>query len=483
MKTRRTLLLSLILLLGLLFVAGCGPAEPSPEGETTGGETDTGETTGGETDAGETMTEKAKVVVFIGMGTGTDPDQIAAQEALAEEFNSTHDDIELEFLIVPNDEAPERFLAMISGGNAPQLVGPNGISTVAQFFDAWSDVTPFIEAENLDTSDFYGPAVELNQYPDMVVGLPLGLFPSFIFYNEDLFDAAGLDYPTHDFSDTSWTFDVLRDHAMEMTLDADGNTAKSPDFDASNIVQWGFDDTWAGATGILVKFGGQNVGLATTPDYKTAIFNQPDWVEAMEWTNNGIWVDHFIPDAAGQEAYYAVGGDPFGGGLVAMFYSHTWFMPEGLVDLPFGYNIAPIPYNSRGERISRIHADTFTIPENAENKEAAWEVLKWLTSEEHIVDVCLIYGCIPARRSVQEEFRAALAERFPGLDYDVIFTAIDTLDNPNHEAWMPEWGRMQDVIENAFGSVFVEQIEDVPAFMDLTNAELQAILDEYWANR
>ena len=80
------------------------------------------------------------------MGTGTDPDQIAAQEALAEEFNSTHDDIEVEFLIVPVEEAPERYLAMLSGGNAPQLVGPNGISTVAQFFDTWADVAPLVEA-------------------------------------------------------------------------------------------------------------------------------------------------------------------------------------------------------------------------------------------------------------------------------------------------------------------------------------------------
>lgn len=444
-----------------------------------------GDTPAEETDAPDTAAtgEKAKVTIFIGMGTGTDPDQIAAQEALEEEFNSTHDDIELDFLIVPNDEAGERFLAMLSGGNAPQLVGPNGISTVAQFFDAWEDVTPYIERDNLDTSDFYGPAVELNKYPDRIVGLPLGLFPSFIFYNEDLFDAAGLPYPTHDYGDTTWTFDVLRDYAMQMTLDGNGNNALSPDFDASNITQWGFDDTWAGATGILVKFGGENVGLATTPDYKTAIFNQPDWVYAMDWTNKGIWDDHFIPDAAGQEAYYAVGGDPFGGGLVAMFYSHTWFMPEGLVDLPFSYDIAPLPFNQHGERISRIHADTFTIPKDAANKEEAWEVLKWLTSEDQIVEVCLIYGCIPARKSVQPEFEQALAERFPGLDYDVIFTAIDYLDNPNHEGWMPEWGRMQDVIENAFGAVYVEKIEDVPAFMDATNAELQAILDEYWTDQ
>jgi hypothetical protein len=130
---------------------------------------------------------------------------------------------------------------------------------VAQFFDSWGDVAPLIEAEGFDTSDFYGPAVELNQYPDKTVGLPLGLFPSFTFYNKDMFDAAGLDYPTHDFADASWNLDKLRELAMELTLDANGNNATSPDFDPENIVQWGWDDSWTDAR-FLTRFGAPNVG-------------------------------------------------------------------------------------------------------------------------------------------------------------------------------------------------------------------------------
>ncbi|HXD10978.1 MAG TPA: hypothetical protein VN653_13015, partial [Anaerolineales bacterium] len=49
-------------------------------------------------------TEKVKVVIFVGMGTGTDPDQVEAQNKLAEKYNSTHDNISIEFLIVPHEE-------------------------------------------------------------------------------------------------------------------------------------------------------------------------------------------------------------------------------------------------------------------------------------------------------------------------------------------------------------------------------------------
>ncbi len=483
-----TWLVVLVILFSFVLVA-CGGGEetvseePAPAEEAEAAPVEEAEPAAEEEAEAEAPAEgeKTKVVIFIGMGTGTDPDQINAQEALADEYNSTHDNIEVEFLIVPHDEAPERYLTMLSGGTAPQLVGPNGVSTVAQFFDTWADVTPFIEADNLDLSDFYGPAVELNKYPDKVVGLPLGLFPSFIFYNADLFDAAGVDYPTHDYSDTAWDYDALRDMAMLLTLDENGNDATSPDFDPDNIVQYGFDDSWTDGRGLMTRFGAAGVGRPTSDDFKTATVNAPEWLEGMEWFNQGIWEDHFIPDLSVQEGRDAVGADPFGGGNTAMFYSHTWFMPEGLIELPFEHDLAAAPFNQKGERIARIHADTFTIPEEAENKEAAWEVLKWLTDPEQIVDVCLIYGCLPARISVEDTYTQALEERYPGLDFNVIFESIDYLDAPNHESWVPEWGRIAESMDNGvMGAVHAEPIDDVAAQMDQVNDEVQAILDEYW---
>jgi len=57
--------------------------------------------------------EKKKVTILVGFGTGTDPDQVKAQEALAKKFNDSQDKITMEFLIVPNDESTERFLTMV----------------------------------------------------------------------------------------------------------------------------------------------------------------------------------------------------------------------------------------------------------------------------------------------------------------------------------------------------------------------------------
>ncbi len=427
--------------------------------------------------------EKAKVVIFVGFGTGTDPDQVTAQEALAKRFNESHENIEMEFLIVPVEESTERYLAMVAGGNAPQLVGPHGISTIAKFKDQWEDVTPYIEKESYDMSDFYGPATTLNKYPDLNAGLPLGLYPSFLFYNKDAFDAAGVEYPTHDYADTSWNIAALREKAMQLTLDANDNTPNDSAFDPATIKQWGYADTWTDMRGQLTMFGASTKGRPTSDDYKTAQVNSPEWLFGTQWLQDGIFKDHFIPDAAGQGAIDADSGDPFGGGHVAIWYSHTWYMSEGLNELPFKYDIAPLFYNQDGERLSRIHADLFTMPKTAKNKDAAWEVMKWLVAPEQIIDVCKVYGCLPARQSSQAAYLEYMKERFPGIDYDVIFTAIDYLDDPSHESWVPEWGRVNDTLANTQSILYTDPAADVNAIMNTANEDVQKILDEYWAGK
>lgn len=425
--------------------------------------------------------DKAKVVIFVGLGTGTDPDQIPQQEALAERFNSTHDAIEVEFLIVPHDEAGTRLLAMIAGGNAPQLVGPNGVSTIAQFFDSWADVTPFIEAENLDTSDFYGPTLDLNKYPDKNTGLPLGIYPSFVLYNIDMFDASGIDYPPSDYSDTSWTMDELRNRAMLLTLDENGNDATSPDFDPENIVQWGFSDAWTDLRGMLTRWGTPSVGRPTSDDFKTATVNSEEWVYGLQWFSDGMWVDHFIPNAEEQTGIESTGAAPLDSGLIAMFYTHTWYLGEALNDLPFPVGVGAAPYNQQGKRIARIHADNFTMPKDAANQQEAWEVMKWLTAPEQIVDVCLIYGCVPARASVADEFRTQLQAKFPDLNLDVIFESINYLDAPNHESWVPDWGKVNDTLNFGMGLIGTGENKDAQSVLDQANTDVQKILDEYWA--
>ena len=159
--------------------------------------------------------EPVKIVIFVGFGTGNEPEQIDLHNQIAQEFNSTHSDIQIEFLTVTYEEHDSKFSTMLAGDLAPDLVMPIGVMGVAAYYDEWLDIAPYIQRDNYDTSDYYGPALLLQTYPDKTVGLPVGVYPTVTFYNQDLFDQAGQEYPPHKFGDPAWTYDALVETGQE----------------------------------------------------------------------------------------------------------------------------------------------------------------------------------------------------------------------------------------------------------------------------
>jgi multiple sugar transport system substrate-binding protein len=484
-KMKRLILIINLVLIGAMVIVSC--ATPTTEVTSPAAPATTEQPAPAETVPPASVEQpatsgKVKVTIFVGLGTGTDPEQITAENELADKFNSTHDNIEIEFLIVPYEQSREKLLSMISGGTAPQLVGPMGVETTAQFLDSLEDLTPYIQRDNYDTTDFYGPASTLNTYEGKNVGLPIGLYPSFIFYNVNAFDAAGVDYPTHDYNDKTWNIDKLREIAMQVTLDTNGNNATSPDFDPTNIAQYGLDDSWETLRGWAVLWAPANMGRPTSADYKTAIVNDPVWLKAIHWYSDAIWVDHFMPDAEAIASIDPENGDPFAMGNLAMWFCHTWYMSESLMDIGFKWDIAPVPFNSNGERIARVDADVYAIPKNATNKDEAWEVMKWLLQPDNNQLLCSIYGCMPARKSTEADYKANLEETYTGVDLEVIFEAATYLDVPNHESWVPEFGTINEALANAQSKLWTAgEDHDAQSVLDTTNAEIQKILDDYWS--
>jgi multiple sugar transport system substrate-binding protein len=256
-----------------------------------------------------------------------------------------------------------------------------------------------------------------------------------------------------------------------------------PNFDPKNIVQYGFDDSWTDGRNYLTEWGAPGVGMLTEDKtFKKAIVNQPEWVQGLQWLSDGIWKDHFIPDAAGQSIYAAMGnGDPFSTGVVAMFLTHTWYMPEGLSGITFDYDIAPVPVAPSGKRIVRSDIDGFAMVNSADEKDAAFQFISWLVAPEQIIDVCQVYGCLPPVQAVEEEYRAIMEQRWPGLDYDVIYNGFKYLDNPHSDAYVVEQRVINEALDNAMSLVYSGEETDAKKILDKVNADIQAILDEHWS--
>ena len=428
---------------------------------------------------------KHKVVYFVGYGTGTSPNQVEGQKVLIKKFNDSQSDIEVELMIVPHEEAAQRFAAMVAGGTAPEVIGAIGFVDIGILSDTGviQDLGPFVEKSKFNTDIYYGPVVNIMKtfFPSgKQNALPFGIYPAMTFYNKDAYDAAGLAYPPHSYDDMSWTYDKVRENGLKLTLDTNGNDATSKDFDPTQIAQWGFDDSWINGRNYLLSWGSPTLGAVTTPDMKTAIVNQKDWVQGLQWLSDGIWKDHFIPDAAGQATYGAVGnGDPFSTGMVAQFLTHTWYMPEGLVGINFKYDIAPVPVAPTGKRVVRADVDGFAMVKGSDEQDAAWTFMTWLVQPDQIVDVCLVYGCLPPIKAVEANYRGIMESKWPGLDYDVIYKGLEYMTH--NDAYVVEQQKINDVMDNGASLIYSGENKDAQSVLDTENADIQKILDEYWA--
>lgn len=422
---------------------------------------------------------------FVGLGAGSDAPQIEAQEAIVEEFNNSQDEIELILEIVDNEQAAGVLSTQIAAGNAPDIVGPVGILGRSQFPGIWLDLTEQIEATNYDLSDFDPALVDFYDIEgEGQIGLPFAIFPSFLIYNVELFDEAGIPYPPRNYGDPyidwngeerEWNMDTLREVAMILTVDAEGNDATMEEFDVNNIVQFGFAPQWTDYRGRLTLFGAGNFidddGNAIVPEH---------WREGLNWYQQAMWEDYFIPNGVYGGADFLGAGNWFESGNLGMVFIHLWYLPcctWGLDGVE--YQLAPVPsYN--GVTTAKMHGDTFSIVNTTEHPDEAFEVLSYLIGEQAGA-LAELYGGMPARLSLQDAYFDNISQNEPlagrDLYWDIVVAGMEYPDNPSHEAFLPNLQEAQDVYNTWTSNLDNDPDFDIEAELPNLIAALQDVYD------
>lgn len=419
-------------------------------------------------------TEPVKIQIFVGIGTGDAPDQVALHKALQDEFNATHTDIQIEFITSLNEEARTKFSTMLASGQAPDLVMPIGIEGVANFEDEWLDISQMVKDDNYDMSDFNAAPVEGESF----FGLPVGIYPSVLYYNTDLYDIAGVEYPPHEFGTEGWTYDALVEKAQLLTLDANGNNATSPDFDPTNIVQFGWDGwDWFGSSDIIMKFGGNLKGIST--DYKTAELTSQTVMDAYQFEYDTVWKYYVRPN--GEQVGSLFADDPMSPGIVANWEIQSWIeYAYPTWNEAFNWDVAAIP-SQDGLIQAQADFDIFTITKSSKHPQEAWEVAKWLLEAEQMKRLAPSYGCIPSRMSLAATWLEEKAAAYPNVDWQVVIDAMEYTDFPiNHEGWTPAFNQVVDAFGNLEGSILASKDANITELINTAQAEIQGYLDEYW---
>lgn len=418
--------------------------------------------------------QPVKIVWFIGLGTGGQPEQQEMQNKVAEQFNATHSDIQLEIVVADYNVARDTLSTLIASGDSPDIVGPVGNTGANAFAGNWLDLEPLVEKTGYDLSQFPQAAVDFYRTPEGLVGLPFATFPSFLWYRPALFDEAGLPYPPAAYGEPyadgdTWDMDKLREVAMQLTVDANGYDATEPEFDPENIVQWGFTIQWSDPRGVPTLFGAGHVydgqGNAIMPEH---------WRAGWKWIYDAIWKDHFMPNEAQVGSDLLGAGNPFASGNVAMATTHLWYTCC-IADTE--WQAAAIPsYNDKVT--AKLHADTFRILKTSKNPEAAFEVLTYLIGEASL-DLLSVYGGMPARETDRTAFFEGLNQKYTqGVNWDVVMDSLNYPDIPSHESWMPNYNKAEDLLRNFVTLYGSTPGLDMDAELDKLVADLQAVFDE-----
>ncbi|MEN8173884.1 MAG: extracellular solute-binding protein, partial [Chloroflexota bacterium] len=326
------LVISLMLIAAFVFTA-CqqAPAEEAPEAEEAVVEVvEEAEEVEEEPAA---PAEKVQVRWFVGLGTGTDEPQIAAQESVVAAFNESQDRIELILEIVPNAQARDTLSTQIAADAGPDIIGPVGIAGSNWFYGQFLDMTPLIESANYDTTQFEEALVKFFQTEEGQVGLPFAVYPTALFYQKEMFDEAGLNYPPQsigdkyvmpDGSEVEWSWDTLTEVAKLLTVDINGLTPLDDGFDRDNIVQVGYawPHLWPSVMGTFSEPGLPFAGEAGA--YTADI--PAGWEAAWRWYYEGVYGDEpFIPSGPLAESPEFGSGNVFNGGRSAMAVTQLWY--------------------------------------------------------------------------------------------------------------------------------------------------------------
>src|SRR5690625_589656 len=331
---------------------------------------------------------KDNVSLTIGLPGGYD---VTAKENI-DRFIEEHPEIDVKVEESPWGEFAKQITTRIAGDTAPDVwfsenahiigFGERGVA---------EDLTPYIEAD-IDP-DEYADALFSAETPEgKIYGVPHGINPIALGYNKTVFEEAGVDFPTDD-----WTYEDMIEAAKELTQDTDGD-GKTDVYGFtldSGITQGWFP--WIKANG----------GMALDETLTKSQFTDPKTIEAIT-----IWSDmvNVLEVSPTSDYSKAADGNLFEQGITAMKfiqYNKQVRMNRDFPDLEWDTVKIPKGFNG-GERVVPIIANSWLINKKSddETKEAAWEFLKYYLDDDAQMTLAESGGSLPVKLSTLEKVEA-----------------------------------------------------------------------------
>jgi multiple sugar transport system substrate-binding protein len=241
-----------------------------------------------------------------------------------------------------------------------------------------------------------------------------------VYYNADLLAAAGIDpsrlnglrwSPTDD--------DSLRPLLAQLTLDAEGNKAGTPGFDALRVRQWAYNAA-NDPQGIYLNYIGSAGGVFQRGD--AFAFDNPGAVTAFRYLVDLINRDHVAPPASDTNDNGDFSLNQFLAGKMALFQSGTYSLSQIARNAGFHWGIAMLPTGPAG-RVSVTSGIAVAGNSATRHPDAVRQVLAWMGSKQGDEYLGRNGGAIPAVLSAQPVYFDYWAGK--GIDVTPFFSVLD----------------------------------------------------------
>jgi multiple sugar transport system substrate-binding protein len=292
------------------------------------------------------------------------PEELEVWQTIVDEFQAANPNIKVNVEVSDWDTYWTKLKTLLAANTPPDVFAMDApLYLDYQSRGVLLNLQPYIDKTSGFLDGFYPVTLEAYKLPDGYYGMPRDFQTIVLFYNKDMFDAAGVAYPTAD-----WTYDDLRAAAKDLTIDIDGDgTIDQYGFSAD---LWDMELVWSEA---IWSWGGEVINA----DHTKTLIGEPAAREAWQYFYDLMFADKSMPDANTTGQY---GGDLFQAGKVAMTSIGHWAVP-GYATVDFKWDVAPMPTSPTGGRATSVNSAGFVVAKESKYPDAAWEFVKYCLSE------------------------------------------------------------------------------------------------------
>lgn len=459
MKSRKYLVSSASLLtIASLVLSACGPAATTaaPDGPATAA-----------------PSTEAVTIRY----TMWDANQLPVYQKCAEAFQAKNPNITVSVEQAGWDDYWNSIQTGFVAGDAPDVFTDH-LAKFPEFAvkEQIMDIEPYVQRDGVDTSVYLPGLADLWVRQGKRYGLPKDWDTIAIFYNADMFAAAGIDPAVM----KTWTWNpqdggTFEETIAKLTLDANGNNGLSPDFDKTNVVQYGFihqgGGGFAGQTQWSMFAASNGFKFTDGPWTTKYYYDDPKLAETLAWYR-GLIEKGYAPTV---ETLTGIGGDGFFlAGEGAMTPEGSWQVGYFLNTASFKVGFGLLPTGPAGRK-SMFNGLADSIYVGTKYPEEAWQWVKFAASAECANIVGDSGVVFPAQ---QEGVERNLATRqAQGVD---VTAFTDLALDPNGTFLFPitdNGAEIANIMGPIMDSIMLGQTPDIAATLKDANTQVNALFE------